>query len=599
MKKRWLWAATLLLVACSTTFSATRINLATQVRGILGETNGGTAQSTYVLGDTLYSDGADSLAKLSGNITTTKKFLSQTGNGSVSAAPVWDDVNFTNLIGTATDAQIPNTISLDNITQITTRSITSLSGTAGKSQLPSSVAYEDEVNTFTQNQTVQATLTVEGLNAFIISDGTNTVNLVRRTATYSFGFGVEIGSGAGLVVGSGEAAGQVGANVALEGAEVLYLAADPTGTAEAIRFITGLQAGWASRVDAMVIRGDGNVGIGVASPSVDLDVSGVINASTGYRVAGAAASGNVLRGNATNFVSAQLNFSDLAGSATDAQVPNTITLDNLTQITTRNFTAMQGSVTDAQVPNTITLSNITQITTRNFSNMQGLVSDGQLANNYGGVGACGANQFETGDNDNAAPSCSQPSFSNLSGSATDAQIPNTISLNNLTQITTRNFSAMQGSVTDAQVPNTITLSNITQITTRPITSLTGTANKSQLPSAVAYEDETNTFTSLQTFTGNLKIGSSGAAITDHLSGTSTINFASIPGNGCGVSTFTITGAAVNDVVALGVPSTADAASVVYWAFVSSANSVSIKACNVSTFAINPASGTFRADVWQH
>lgn len=52
--------------------------------------NGGTNITTYTLGDILYSSATDVLAKLAGNTTTTKKYLTQTGNGSVSAAPVWE-----------------------------------------------------------------------------------------------------------------------------------------------------------------------------------------------------------------------------------------------------------------------------------------------------------------------------------------------------------------------------------------------------------------------------------------------------------------------------------------------------------------------------
>jgi trimeric autotransporter adhesin len=52
-------------------------------------TQGGTDITSYTLGDTLYSSATDTLAKLAGNTTTTQKFLSQTGTGSVSAAPIW------------------------------------------------------------------------------------------------------------------------------------------------------------------------------------------------------------------------------------------------------------------------------------------------------------------------------------------------------------------------------------------------------------------------------------------------------------------------------------------------------------------------------
>jgi hypothetical protein len=45
--------------------------------------------SSYTLGDILYASATNTLSKLAGNTTTTNKFLSQTGNGSVSAAPSW------------------------------------------------------------------------------------------------------------------------------------------------------------------------------------------------------------------------------------------------------------------------------------------------------------------------------------------------------------------------------------------------------------------------------------------------------------------------------------------------------------------------------
>jgi len=57
----------------------------------------------------------------------------------------------------------------------------------------------------------------------------------------------------------------------------------------------------------------GGLHVGSSGSSIAL---GVIDAATGYRVANAATSGNVLRGNGTNFVSAQLAHSDLSGLTT-------------------------------------------------------------------------------------------------------------------------------------------------------------------------------------------------------------------------------------------------------------------------------------------
>lgn len=47
---------------------------------------------TTTLGDTLYQDATPAPARLPGNITTTKKFLTQTGTGSISAAPGWNTI---------------------------------------------------------------------------------------------------------------------------------------------------------------------------------------------------------------------------------------------------------------------------------------------------------------------------------------------------------------------------------------------------------------------------------------------------------------------------------------------------------------------------
>lgn len=65
---------------------------------------------------------------------------------------------------------------------------------------------------------------------------------------------------------------------------------------------------------------------------------------------------------------------------------------------------------------------------------------------FSGIGACAANQWASTLNDTAAPTCTQPAFSNLSGAATDAQIPNTITLDNLTQVTTRAISDTTGTL---------------------------------------------------------------------------------------------------------------------------------------------------------
>lgn len=84
---------------------------AANVTGTVAIANGGTGQTAKAaaynalspmttLGDIEYHDGSNGV-RLAGNTTTTKKFLRQTGNGSVSAAPAWDTV-------TATDVGLSN-----------------------------------------------------------------------------------------------------------------------------------------------------------------------------------------------------------------------------------------------------------------------------------------------------------------------------------------------------------------------------------------------------------------------------------------------------------------------------------------------------------
>lgn len=65
------------------------------------EIHGGTNQTTYILGDTLYSSAANTLAKLAGNITAVKQYLSQTGTGAVSAAPIWATIAGGDITGAA------------------------------------------------------------------------------------------------------------------------------------------------------------------------------------------------------------------------------------------------------------------------------------------------------------------------------------------------------------------------------------------------------------------------------------------------------------------------------------------------------------------
>ena len=122
----------------------------------------------------------------------------------------------------------------------------------------------------------------------------------------------------------------------------------------------------------------------------------------------------------------------------------------------------------------------------------------------------------------------------------------------------------------------------------------------------------NLFTGNQSITGNLgvtgnsattgtaTIGASGTPIVQHLSMTFTPTFALKTGAVCVSQAFTFNGANDGDSIALGIPNARMTASdLIYTAWVSAANKVTIRAC---AFGVKPAtlgSGAIRVDLWQH
>ena len=78
----------------SGTWNATAIGIA---YGGTGQTSAAAAFNALspitTLGDIIYGSGTNAATRLAGNTTATKQFLSQTGNGTVSAAPSWSTVS--------------------------------------------------------------------------------------------------------------------------------------------------------------------------------------------------------------------------------------------------------------------------------------------------------------------------------------------------------------------------------------------------------------------------------------------------------------------------------------------------------------------------
>ena len=145
---------------------------ASAVSGTLGATNGGTGQATYTLGDIIYSNATNSLAKLAGQTTTTQKFLGQTGDGVNSAAPVWSTVPAASVTGLAASATTDTT----NASNITSGTLANARTTAASANGASTIVARDVNGSFTAN-VVTATVVGDGsglsaLNGSNVSTGT-------------------------------------------------------------------------------------------------------------------------------------------------------------------------------------------------------------------------------------------------------------------------------------------------------------------------------------------------------------------------------------------------------------------------------------------
>ena len=84
-----------------------------------------------------------------------------------------------------------------------------------------------------------------------------------------------------------------------------------------------------------------------------------------------------------------------------------------------------------------------------------------------------------------------------------------------------------------------------------------------------------------------------------LTATATLNFASASDDTCsGDLTITVTGASTGDVPVLGMPAAGAPTGSVFFAWISAADSVNVRHCAINGTS-DPASGTYRVDVWRH
>ena len=98
-------------------------------------------------------------------------------------------------------------------------------------------------------------------------------------------------------------------------------------------------------------------------------------------------------------------------------------------------------------------------------------------------------------------------------------------------------------------------------------------------------------------------GSSSTEVKKYFSTTASLDFdqaGTALATGCSTDlTVSVTGAAVGDLVAIGVPNGSVNPDSMFMGWVSSTNNVTVRHCTITIGANNPASGTFRVSVWQH
>lgn len=129
----------------------------------------------------------------------------------------------------------------------------------------------------------------------------------------------------------------------------------------------------------------------------------------------------------------------------------------------------------------------------------------------------------------------------------------------------------------------------------------GTGRSSLTVNRIPYGNGTNAIQEHAnlTFDGtNLVIGQ-GANLSKVLTATATLDFPNTAAQTSSDLTITLTGAVDGDAVILGVPNAASNANSDYSAWVSAADTVTVRFNNYSAGAINPGSGTFRVTVLKH
>jgi hypothetical protein len=188
-------------------WNAVALDQSGAVSGSLPVGNGGTGINSYAQGEMLYANTTTSLDKVTANTTTTKKFLSQTGNGTAGLAPTWAQPAASDITGLAPSATT-DTTDASNIT----------SGTLGVARLSGSYTGITGVGTLTVGTwnatTIAAAYGGTGFASYAVGD------LLYADTTTSLAKLADVAVGNALISGGVAAApsyGKIGLTTHVDG----------------------------------------------------------------------------------------------------------------------------------------------------------------------------------------------------------------------------------------------------------------------------------------------------------------------------------------------------------------------------------------------
>ena len=262
------------------------------VAGTLIAVNGGTGISSYAQGEMLYANTTTTLDKVTANITTSKKYLSQTGNGTAGLAPTWGDVTATNIAGGTAGTLFFNTAA-DTTTTLSIGTAYQLLGVNAGATAPSWQGLSSLIdNVFTAS--AQGTVLYRGASNWVaLAPGTNGQFLTSGGAAANVSW--TTGGGGGGVTGfttalntaAPNATNNVSSITASGGTTNQYFAIIPKGTGGIIGAIpdstaTGGNVRGTYAIDLQFTRA---TAAQVASAQDSMVIGGINNTASAQRAA--------------------------------------------------------------------------------------------------------------------------------------------------------------------------------------------------------------------------------------------------------------------------------------------------------------------------